>query len=199
MALPTIADTIRTAVRGVAPNGHAWANIMHFRKTGALSYAGAIAILDPKLLAQYSTNSGAGLAWKGAAPTTSALTQFEYTPLDGSTATTVVTHAVPGISGGDALPPSVALVVTLRTGTRGRSYRGRVYTGPYDESYSTAGKPTSALVTSIATQWERFVTVDLVGSGVSLVVASYLHGTAEDVLHATVDGRWDTQRRRLNA
>jgi hypothetical protein len=199
MRLPVIADTIRTAVQGIGTNSHKWENVLHFRKSGALSYTGAIAILDPLLLAQYTVNTGAGTAWKNLAPTTATLSQFVYTPLDGATASTVITHAVPGVSGGDPLPVSTSLVVTLRTALRGRSFRGRVYTGPYDESANTAGAPLAAVVAAIAAQWDRFITVNLAGSGVSLVVASYHLVLATDCLHATVDGRWDTQRRRLNS
>jgi hypothetical protein len=199
MPLPVIADTMRVAVRGTAPNGHAWANILHFRKSGAITFTAAIAILDPLLLSHYSTASGAGSPWRNWAHTTSSLTQFEYTPLDGTSATSVITHVVAGLSGGDPLPASVALVATLRTATRGRSYRGRVYNGPLTEDFNLLGKPTAALVAALQVQWDRFVNTALPGTGVSLVVASYLANVATNVVSVSVDGRWDTQRRRLNA
>lgn len=199
MPLPVIADVIRVAVEGRATNNHQWANILHFRKSGALSFPAAIAVLDPALLSQYTVNSGAGLAWKNAAPTTATLTQFVYTPLDGVSASTVITHAVAGVSGGDPLPASVCLVATLRTALRGRAHRGRVYCGPFDETFNLAGVPVAALVADLALQWDRFITIDLVGSGVSLGVASYKTTIFTDCVHATVDSRWDTQRRRLNA
>lgn len=199
MALPVIANTIRTAVQGVATNSHKWENVLHFRKDPGISYAAAIALLDPLLLAHLRTNVAGGQAWQGAAPGSASLTQIVYTPLDGSSASTVATHAYAGLSGGDPLPVSTCLVVTARTALRGRSYRGRVYTGPYDESYNTAGAPLASVVAAIAIQWDYLATTRLVASGVSWVVASYLHSTSENVLHATVDSRWDTQRRRLNS
>lgn len=199
MALPIIADTMRVAVRGLASNGHQWANVMHYRKTGALSYAGAIAILDPILVDHLSTNNGGGSGWNALAHTTASVQDIVYTPLDGSSASTIITHAIPGISGGDPLPASIALVVSLRTALRGRSYRGRVYTGPHIESdNSVAGAPSAALLTAESLQWTAHLTA-LVATGVSLVVASYLHATAQDVTSVSVDSRWDTQRRRLNA
>jgi hypothetical protein len=172
---------------------------MHFRKDGALSFPAAIAILDPLLLAHYQTNSGTGLAWRTISPTSSNLTQFEYTPLDGTSATTVITHALAGLDANDPLPASVALVVTIRTAVRGRSHRGRVYTGPYAEDANTAGVPTAATVTAVATQWDRFRSTALAGSGVSIGVASYLLTSFDDAVSLTADGRWDTQRRRLNS
>jgi hypothetical protein len=106
---------------------------------------------------------------------------------------------VAGLDAATAMPASVSLVVTLRTATRGRSFRGRVYTGPYCQDANVGGVPTAATVTGIFTQWNRFATITLPGSGVSLVVASYHLATATDCTACTADSRWDTQRRRLNA
>ena len=199
MALPVITDTIRVAVQGTASNAHKWANVLHFRKTSALTNAAAIAIIDPLLLAHYNTSAGGGSSWRSFAPTTTTLDQFVYTPLDGTSASSVITHSLAGQQAGDALPASTALVVTLRTAMRGRSYRGRVYQGPWTEVTNGAGgTPSSTQVAFVAGQWAAFLAA-LVGTGASLVVASYLHSTAENVIAATVDARWDTQRRRLNS
>ena len=199
MPLPVIANTLRTTVVGKAVNGHRFTNVMHFRKSGALTFAGAIAILDPALLNVYTVNSGAGLAWKSIGPAAASLVQFEYTPLDGVTATTVITHAVAGVDANDPLPASIALVVTVRTALRGRRNRGRIYTGPYCEDANLAGVPTTATVAAVQTQWSSLLTA-LAGSGVSLGVASYVApGAFTDCTTLTVDPRWDTQRRRLNA
>lgn len=199
MPLPVIADTLRVAVRGTASNGHHWANVLHYRKSTVLTFTGAIAILDPILVDHLSTNNGTGSGWNALAPTTASIQDIVYTPLDGASASTVITHAIAGANGSDGLPPSVALVVSLRTALRGRSYRGRVYTGPHIESdNSSLGAPVAALLTAESGQWAAHLTA-LAGTGVSLVVASYLHATAQDVTSVSVDARWDTQRRRLNA
>jgi len=176
-----------------------WTNILHFRKTSILTFTGAIAILDPLLLAQYHDNNGGGSAWRALAHTGASVQDFVYTPLDGTSASTVIAHAFNGVSGGDPLPASMAIVVTLRTALRGKSHRGRVYAGPHIESDNDgSGNPAAALITAEAVQWTNFLTA-LSGSGVTLVVASYLHSTAENVTSVSVDTRWDTQRRRLNA
>jgi hypothetical protein len=197
MALPVITDTIRVSVEGLMANGHAWANVLHFRKSGALTNAGAIVILDPILLNHYTVNSGAGQAWKQAAPASATLQRFRYTPLDGTTASTVIGHVAAGTNGTESLPANVALVTTLRTAKRGRSYRGRCYWAPFTEGANDAtGSPTAAVATATQVQWTAFLTA-LGGTGVSLVVASYFHATAEDVTTCTTDTRWDSQRRRL--
>jgi len=206
--LPVIADTFRVAIEGTASNGHNWANVLHYRKTGALSYAGAIAILDPILLDHVSTNNGGGSGWNALAHTTARINQFRYTPLDGASASTIITHAVAGISGGDPLPANMALCVSLRTASRGPGARGRVYTGPHIESDNdSSGNPSAALVSTLALQWTAHLAA-LVGTGVSLVVVSAWEvvndvlvpratPVARDVTSISVDSRWDTQRRRL--
>jgi len=210
MPLPIIADTFRVAIEGSASNGHAWANVLHYRKTGALTYAGAIAILDPILVDHLSTNNGGGTGWNGMAKTTATVNQIRYTPLDGVSASTIITHAIPGVNGAEALPASMAAVVSLRTGLRGPGFRGRVYQGPHVESANDAnGSLNATIISAIALQWTAHLAA-LVGTGVSLVVVHAYHVVnhvvvpmvtpeAHDVTSVSVDPRWDTQRRRLNS
>lgn len=197
MPLPIIADTMRVAIEGLTGKGVHWANVMHFRKTSALTYVGAIAILDPKLLAHLNVNSGAGDCWRVSSPSSASVVQFRYTPLDGTTASTINPHAIAGTLAAVELPDNVALVVSLHTARRGRSYRGRVYQGPQASDQNGAnGVPLLTHVNAVTAQWQGFLT-SLAGSGVSLVVASYRLATAEDVVSISVDRRWDSQRRRL--
>lgn len=197
MPLPVITDVMRVAINGRSSNGVKWANVLHYRKTGVLTYAGAIAALDPILVDHLTTANGGGACWTQLAHSGATIDDIRYTPLDGSSATTVISHVAPGVNANEALPASLCLVVTLRTALRGRSHRGRVYQGPWTEAASTAtGTPLSTQPTAVAAQWTAHLAA-LVGSGVSLVVASYLLATATDVATCTVDTRWDTQRRRL--
>ncbi len=56
-----------------------------------------------------------------------------------------------GTGGGNAQPPEVALVVTLRTDHAGQGFRGRVYLGAFDAAaIDTAGTAVSGLVTAAA-------------------------------------------------
>lgn len=197
MPLPVIANVIRTAVEGLDSNAHKWANVMHFRKTGILTNTGAIAILDPILVDHYTNDHAPGAAWPSFARSDASVEQIRYTPLDGISASVINTHHIAGLSGGDALPASLSLVVTLRTANRGRSYRGRVYTGPYVESVNLSeGQPQPAAIAEVLAQWQHLLSA-LVGTGLSMVVASYHLVLATDVTAMNVDSRWDTQRRRL--
>lgn len=197
MPLPTISDTMRVAMEGHLCNQHKFAQVLHFRKTPAITFAAAIAILDPKLFDLWNIALGGGSSLKSNMVNCSGLEAFRYTPLDNSTATTVITHILNGTVVADPLPANVALVSTFRTGTRGRSFRGRTYMGGHAETTNDgSGRPLAASVTSINTQWTGFI-ASLVGTGVSLVVASYKIPTATDVATVTTDTTWDTQRRRL--
>lgn len=197
MPLPVITDTMRCSIEGTLPNGHQWAQVWHHRKSGAITFTAAIAILDPLLFAFWNANLGAGFSMKSLQTTQMSMSQIRYTPLDGTSATSVITHALAGTHASDPLPMQVALVATFRTAVRGRSHRGRTYFPGWCEDEQTSGQgPTAANVTSVKDQFAGYLT-SLVGSGVSLVVASYKLGTATDVANVTVDGRWDTQRRRL--
>lgn len=198
MPLPVISDVIRTSWEGTLSNGHKFANVVHYRKSGALTFAGAIALLDPIIVDHLSTNNGTGTGWNGHAPASAQFTQIRYTPLDGSSATTVIGHIIPGVAASEPLPASVAAVVTLRTALRGRSFRGRVYQAPFTEAANTAtGTILASSVTGVLQQWVAHLSA-LVGTGLSLVVASYHLALATDVASVSVDTRWDTQRRRLN-
>jgi len=172
--------------------------VLHFRKSAIITYPAAIAALDPILTTHLTVNAGGGgVAWRTHATTTDSLTAIRYTPLDGISATTVTTHVFAGLSA-NPLPAQNALVATLRTANRGRSYRGRVYESAHNEGDNQGvGAPSALLVAGVATQWNALLTA-LVGSGVSLVVASYHLVLATNVTAVSVDGRWDTQRRRLN-
>jgi hypothetical protein len=197
MALPVITDTIRVSVEGILANGNGWASIFHYRKTAILTYSGAITILDPLLIATYSTNAGAGLAWAPLASPSCSIQRIRYTPLDGSTVTTVISHVLPGSNtSADPLPAGVAMVTTFYTAKRGRSYRGRVYTPGWTEgSNNSVGQIPAASATGWNTQWTAQQTA-LSSSGVTHVVASYLHSTAENVVSYNTNTIWDSQRRR---
>lgn len=197
MALPVIADVIRAVPNGLLQNGRQWAYVLHYRKTGAITYAAAIALLDPLLYGVFNAAIGAGFPLKNTMVLASSLQSIKYTPLDGSTATTVTPHVLAGVQAGDALPANVSLVVTHRTALRGRSYRGRTYLAAFGEGVNDAtGVPSAATATGINVQFTGHLAA-LVGTGLTMVVASYLHSTAENVIACTVNSVWDTQRRRL--
>jgi hypothetical protein len=56
----------------------------------------------------------------------------------------------------DALPSKDCIVATLRTAQRGRSRRGRVYTGGLPEDAQTNGLVNAGVVTTVQTAWDAF-------------------------------------------
>jgi hypothetical protein len=197
MPLPTIPLTARVALRGHTSEGHKFVNVLHFRRNDVLTDTGARAVIGPALVTLIQTAVTGGNSWTASVPASAGWDDWTYTPLDSAGATVVTALGIAGGSAVVQLPAEVALVVTLRTAIRGRSYRGRVYTGPWTSDQNTTnGRPLQASVNNMAARWERLRT-SLVGSGVALVVASYLHSTAADVIGCTADNRWDSQRRRM--
>jgi hypothetical protein len=198
MPLPVIADVIRVAAEFNMSNGHVAACIHHIRKSGALSYAAAIAIADPIIAAFWTNHTVGSPGFCYYLHNGASFQRLRYTPLDGSSATTIINHVQAGAAAADALPENVALAVTLYTALRGRRNRGRMYLGGFTEGNSSGASPNAGMLTDLTNQFNAAYITGLVGSGVSLVVASYIPpGAANNVTAVNIDSRWDTQRRRL--
>lgn len=122
--------------------------------------------------------------------------------------------AVAGSDAGQALPPQIALVITLRTALAGPRFRGRVYLPGWTETVNDA----AGLCTSAAAEGGRLFIASiynaLVASGMELAVLSRPRDA--DLLHVPPitaragvatpsnvfvvrDLVWDTQRRRAVA
>ncbi len=198
MPLPVITNVVRIAVRGQAPSGSNWANVLHCLKTTAGAPSGAdITNLDTAIRRLYI-----GAAYSGgnnmlsACKTTCTTVDVTYTPLDGSSTSTVSALTAAGALTDDSLPSQTAEVVTIRTARRGRSYRGRVYLPPWTEvSSSASGTMVASTVTAILNQWVG-AQAALVATNWTIGVASYLHSTFEAATGFTMDTRFDVQRRR---
>lgn len=122
--------------------------------------------------------------------------------LGSSTAAGIVTSGLPtwGDGGSDALPPEVALVVSHRTATRGRSGRGRSYLAGFTEQTNVGGAPSSVLTGAIELAWAlELLHIDYAGTdGLDQVVITQAQSPnlARPVVAVQVDDHWDTQRRR---
>lgn len=62
----------------------------------------------------------------------------------------------PGTGTGDEMPPSVCVVVTLRTALRGRAYRGRQYVAGFEEPQITNGVWLAACTDQVLEQWNTW-------------------------------------------
>jgi hypothetical protein len=214
MALPVIAGVVRASVRGALPSGSPWVNVVHFRYADGASAPGSteINLLHPKFLRLYTgTAYAGGVAWLNRCKSSVTLIDITYTPLDATSLSVVKTVNAAGSNATlNQLPSEVAMVLSLRTATRGRRYRGRIYlpAPAYDQLTTTGGVDTGTanLGGQTVAQWTGMA-ADILTNQWKPVVASYGKGTnhgtpttwapfATDVVAATVDGQFDVQRRR---
>lgn len=103
-----------------------------------------------------------------------------------------------------SLPNSVALVMTKRTGLRGRSFRGRVYQVGLCEDQVTANAVIGTSLAGLITSWNNNIEITTAGATWEMVVVSRWEnnierseGLATEVTNFTTDGRIDSMRRRL--
>lgn len=109
-----------------------------------------------------------------------------------------------GAGGADALPNSIALVITKRTALRGRSYRGRIYHMGIGESNCASNQIVGAHVTALLAAYNAALTITVGGTTWKMGVLSRQHnnivlleGVITDVVSLSSDGFVDSQRRRL--
>lgn len=178
MVLPVIDGVVRAAVVGYTASGGPWTNVWHLRHTPT-STPPTIAQIDAAhalFVRMYSGAAfGVGAPWFNAVPTAAGVSRIDYTVLDGSALGYTRPFIASGAGGAAASPAEVAAVLTLRTNTRGRRYRGRIYL-PQPASGSTIigndGKLSSTILTAVPTQAQGLQTA-LQGISWAIVVASY--------------------------
>jgi hypothetical protein len=198
MPLPIIANTVRAAVVGQQTNGQPWVNVLHFRKTSGVIDAAALAALVTEIAKLYG-----GPAYVGGAvhmlnntPLTTTTSQVVCTPLDGASASTILSMALTGAGATDLLDAQAAATVTLQTGSRGRSFRGRMFLPALHEgSNSSTGGVSSGVITGYNLQLEGFRAA-LAAINWQWVVASYLRSLATTVTAAIVRPTFGHQVRR---
>lgn len=130
--------------------------------------------------------------------TTTKLTNVKTTKLDGTAATrdhlTDSNVKWTGQASG-ALILQGCDVVTIRTGFRGRSRRGRIYLPWVCEDVQDNGILGTASVSAAQTAWSAFL-ADMVTAGYPPHVVSPLHGDSVQAVSYTVRPYLKTQRRR---
>ncbi len=162
---------------------------MHIRKSSS-NPAAVYAALDANVTAALWTMQ----------PNYAHITEVVITPLDGlGTSLPVVTGSPAkwsGSGGSGDMIPQVANIVKLVSARRGRSYRGRVYLPFALEGQVSNGNFGGSALTALNTAWVAFRTA-MSSAGFPLVVASYVHATAEDVIAVLAEAPSATQRRRM--
>lgn len=180
--LPVIPSVFRVTLNWSA-GALVAANVIHVKDPGATQTA--MQVLTE--IKDVMTSGGTGTElWRSMFAATGqdvGLVNLEALPLDGTSTTSTISGA-PIVGGGGAgdVIPSQAAVVTLRTGIRGRSYRGRVFTPFVVEGKATLGTLTGPTTAAMQAGWEGF-RAGLVANSPSLTleVASYKLGTSETV------------------
>lgn len=188
MPLPVISNIYRVAMLWLdSGTGLRGQTTMHFRK--ASSSASAVAT-------SFDANVTAAM-WQSLRNTTS-VKELHVTPLDGSSATYILATSGAkwaGVGGSGEIIPAEAVVVSLRTLYRGKSFRGRLYLPFVAEASQAGGLLTPADVTTAQAAWNAFLTA-MVAAATFPAVASYLLATSTDVSSIIYEGTAGTQRRR---
>lgn len=209
MPLPVINNVVRVAVRGTTQQGSPWVNVLHFRKTSGAIDDAALTALNTELNKLYGGPAYSGSTYWLLFNCNQYTLCYDatYTRLDGTSASVIKALTAAGSGTSNSMPPEVSVCVTLRTATRGRRYRGRLYLPPFVASAANPnGSVVGSSMTGIVAQFAGFRTA-LTGINWEQVIASYGKGSlngqpvtwtpfATAVTDVSVDAYFDVQRRR---
>jgi len=200
MSLPIIANTVRASVRGGTAFGTPWVNVHHYRYVGAVPTHAQLDTLAASIDRLYGNGAvyAGGVGLINSCKTTCQALDVTFTPLDGVTPSYTKAIIAAGGSASASLPSEVAEVVTLRTNTRGRRYRGRIYLPAYSvTNVDAAGNLPATLPALVVAQFAGFW-ADIAGQAPAWtqVVASYKGVFATLITSVSMDLRADVQRRR---
>ena len=128
----------------------------------------------------------------------------DLTSQDGATFEYTTDLPQPGSAAGEMLPFNCALVLSLKTAKRGRSYRGRVYVPGLVETQQASSIWTAGTLTAFQSWYTYWDYLDVSGEPYALGVVSRFHngaprttGVFENVTSVVVNNVVGSQRRRL--
>lgn len=176
-------------------------NVLTFQHAGAIDQA-AVDALGAWLVANWDVEVSAGLA------NVLTLQLLRITDLTSETAPVYeYTTGLPtsGGSASPALPSNVAFCLSLRTGNRGRSGRGRIFVGGIPESAVSGNQMTGAVANALVAAYQELV--DFPIAGWTWGVSSRYHNNAprasilfQPIVNVRyVDLNVDSMRKRLTA
>jgi len=158
MPLPIIGGVVRAACIGVVQGGGPWVNVQHWMYADGASSPGTTEITALHALLTrlyYGTAFGAGAPWFNACASGTSMSRVDYTVLNGTSLGLTLAAVGNGSGGATTTPAEVAAVLTLRTNTRGRRYRGRIYLpapGSSATNITSDGKLSATILTAVVTQ-----------------------------------------------
>jgi hypothetical protein len=191
--LPVIPDVFRITLRWSMVSGVRPVNVFHVRAPASTA-ADVANDVRTAILAGFSPQNMFRPMASGYT-----LEEFDVLPLDGTSPVFQKNMLPDNIIGGSTgeIIPQAAAVISLKTTIRGARGRGRMYLGPTTEGTDTAGLIDGPIAAATLTGWGNFI-ASLSASGSDLVIASYVHSDAHDVLNVRVDSVVGTQRRRAD-
>jgi len=149
MPLPVIGDVIRCSVYGTVEGGVGWSNTFHLVKDIGDTYADAMADNVTNITKMYDPTGfgGTNFGFLHYSTDGTLAAQIVQTPLDGTTPSRTDSIALNGSSSQNPQPAQNAMLVTLLTAKRGRSFRGRLFVPANSrEQLDGAGKLSAANV-----------------------------------------------------
>jgi hypothetical protein len=193
MPLPVITNVYRCGLHWRSTSTpQSAANVIHVRDEGGTRTTTEVGNLVISTIAGRLTNSLLTV------PVSWVVDLVRVTPLDGvGSSVEIPTDDITGAGPGTDWVPAASTVVSLYTGLRGRSGRGRIYLPACTETSITDGLLAVGTTDSIRTGWESIMTdFNNYDPSLPLVVASYRHATAEPVTSIRVRSGVGTQRNR---
>jgi hypothetical protein len=204
MPLPTIAGALRCVATGMTVGGGRWANTWHAHNDSGAAFDLAAITAFHAIFSQFYVGPDltGGEYFLHQCSSLLTVDKFAYTPLDGSSGAFEFPMTNVGAVTGGSAPAEVAEVLTIRTASRGRQNRGRVYLpAMLSANYSGLGHISSSVIPLLLGQIAAVETA-IESGGAHLGVGSYgpykSSGTPHftPVTHFTMDDVCDVQRRR---
>jgi hypothetical protein len=158
MPLPVIGGVVRCSVVGKSQGGGPWVNVWHWMYADGASSPGSSEIdALHAVFGRFYTGTiyPGGNTYLAACATNTTVERVDYTVLNGTSLGYTKTLTGAGAGGASTMPAEVSPVLTLRTNTRGRRYRGRLYLPPPAQSATvidSSGKLLTAVANAIITQ-----------------------------------------------
>jgi hypothetical protein len=184
--LPVIADVYRLTLLWVHASGQRAVNVLHVHRTTSTA-ASVATLIDANVTANMwqPLSSGASVQ------------ELHVLKLDGTSSTYELLTSGAKWTGGTSgdFIPQAAVLISLKTGLRGPSNRGRIFLPFTTETSSGNGTLQTASQATMETAWSAFIAA--LGTGATtLVVASYAHAIFHNVDSFNVELPLATQRRR---
>lgn len=164
----TIPNCVRIYIAWTLPNTKTVYNILHGQVAGGFTATSTVA----ENIFSAVKAAGGWTSWKAnvnSGVSFAAVSLRDMRALNQPLVTST-TGASAGTGAGTALPPGDALIVTLRTGSAGRSFRGRVYLPGLDSTALAAGGVAAAGTMTNAKAFVDAVSTALTGQSITLSI-----------------------------